>query len=252
MIKLTVVGCSPAFPNPAIPSSSYLLETGGATLLVDCGHGAAASLLAIKGLNQLSAVLVSHMHPDHFFDLVPLTYARMNEQLPQIPLWLPPGGRETVRALQAAVGLPETFFAGSFLVGEFDPLRDLEIGDMRIQFAETRHFIPAWAMRFSNGADTDHAILYSSDTGWTQPVLDLAAGARLALVEATLDEESTHHEREGHMTAGTAAELARRAGVERLVLTHYPAQDGARFLSDARTVFGDRVTLAVPGDEYEI
>jgi len=119
-------------------------------------------------------------------------------------------------------------------------------------YKKPRKLIPALPLRFEEIASPDRVLLYSSDTGWTQAVIDLAAGAKLAVVEATLDVESPEDEHEGHMTAGAAATLARTAGVETLVLTHYPPEDGQQFLAEARAVFGPRVTLALPGAEYQV
>src|SRR5215208_6042693 len=38
-VKLTVVGCSPAWPNPGGAQSGYLVESDGRRLLLDCGPG---------------------------------------------------------------------------------------------------------------------------------------------------------------------------------------------------------------------
>ena len=43
-MKLTVVGCSPAWPNPGGAQSGYLLEGGSGRLLLDCGPGVLPAL----------------------------------------------------------------------------------------------------------------------------------------------------------------------------------------------------------------
>jgi ribonuclease BN (tRNA processing enzyme) len=90
-MRLTVLGCSPAYPNPGGRSSGYLLTRESGTLLLDCGHGVAGALRATLQLERLDAILLTHMHADHFFDLVPLHYALELLGL-RVPLWLPPGG----------------------------------------------------------------------------------------------------------------------------------------------------------------
>src|SRR5579885_3687157 len=120
-MKLTVLGSSPACANPGDASSGYLLSGEGGSLLVDCGHGVVGKLRAVAELDSLSAVLISHMHPDHIFDLVPLRYGFQFLSLPPIPLLLPPNGREALGRLLAALNLPDTFFQDTFDVREYDP-----------------------------------------------------------------------------------------------------------------------------------
>ena len=75
-MKLTIVGCSGTFPGPKDACSSYLLEHDGYRLLLDAGNGSTGALQRTVGLLDLDAVLISHMHGDHFLDLVTYTYAR--------------------------------------------------------------------------------------------------------------------------------------------------------------------------------
>src|SRR5437763_5484042 len=93
-MKLTVVGASPSFENPGGASSSYLLGTGTQRILIDCGHGSLGVLRTVIGLSDLTAIVISHMHPDHIFDLVPLAYAyrSLERGRPAPPLHLPPEG----------------------------------------------------------------------------------------------------------------------------------------------------------------
>ena len=57
---LTVIGCAPAWGNPGEPCSSYLVEAGGARILIDCGSGAFAALWALDP-RPLDAVVLSHL-----------------------------------------------------------------------------------------------------------------------------------------------------------------------------------------------
>src|ERR1041385_6735293 len=71
-VKLTVVGCSPAWPNPGGAQSGYLLEDGGGRLLLDCGPGVLARLRATDAdWPRVDAIVVTHWHPDHRGDLGP-------------------------------------------------------------------------------------------------------------------------------------------------------------------------------------
>lgn len=249
-LRLTVLGSSPAVPNPGGACSGYLLELAGRRVLVDCGHGVVGILRTVTEIASLDAVLVSHMHPDHIFDLVPLTYGFMFGRLPPIPLLLPPGGYSTLEALQEAVGLGDQFFKRSFAVEEYSPDNELETAGLAVTFAPTRHFIPGYAMRFTVGSGGGGDILYTADTGWSEDVLRLARGAELALVESTVLRYESDYEATGHLTPELAGELARAAGVRRLLLTHYARTMGERMRAVAQSAFGGPVELAVERETY--
>lgn len=250
-LKLTIVGSSPAYPNPDGACSGYLVESRDARLLVDCGHGVTGILQTIVGLERLSGIIISHMHPDHFFDLVPLKYGFRFQSIPSVPLLLPPGGRDLLHRLQAAIDEQEDFFAESFQLSEYDPEKDIHVGDLRIQFAHTQHFIPAYAMRFSRRSNTARSLFYSSDTAWSDEVVELARGATLALVEATRVEKGKVGPY-GHLTGLEAGELARAAGIERLILTHYPLRQAEAIQRDAAHSLGASVELATPRATYNV
>ena len=66
-MKLTIVGSGDAFGSGGRLNTCFFLETAKASLLVDCG---ASALPALKGQgiapNGVDAVILSHLHGDHF------------------------------------------------------------------------------------------------------------------------------------------------------------------------------------------
>jgi len=73
--SLTVLGSSCSIPRPGRACSAYLIAGAGTRAVVDFGSGALANLRFYCEPDQLDAVVISHMHADHFFDLIPLRYA---------------------------------------------------------------------------------------------------------------------------------------------------------------------------------
>src|SRR5918911_3261237 len=101
-VKLTVVGCSPAWPNPGRAHSGYLLEHGGRRLLVDCGPGVLSRLREAENWPSVDAIAITHMHLDHYGDLVAWLWGHLHvptagERKPE--LWLPPAGRSELDRL---------------------------------------------------------------------------------------------------------------------------------------------------------
>jgi ribonuclease BN (tRNA processing enzyme) len=246
-MRLTVLGCSPAYPNPGGRSSGYLLTRESGTLLLDCGHGVAGALRATLPLERLDAILLTHMHADHFFDLVPLHYALELLGL-RVPLWLPPGGESALEALRIALSLADGFFAGTYELHEYDPDDALDVSVFSLRFAPTRHYIPAYAIRANAGDGTSPSLFFSSDTGWTDALVPLAHGADLALVECG----AVDGPEPGHMTGELVGTFASDSAVKRLVVTHYEATHADAILADIGSHYHGPVTLAFDGATYDV
>src|SRR5947207_3435855 len=109
-VKLTVVGCSPAWPNPGGAQSGYLVEGHGGRLLLDCGPGVLPRLRAAEGWPRVDAIAITHFHLDHWGDLVPwvfgAAYGPGRKTMPP-ELWLPPGSHQRLRTFR-----PRLPFAG--------------------------------------------------------------------------------------------------------------------------------------------
>ncbi len=250
-MRITILGASPACPNPGGASAGYLIESGNDRLLVDCGHGVVSFLQTVTDLNTITAIIISHMHPDHFLDLLPLAYGMQFTGATPRPLYLPPGGLRVLEGLQEPLRLHAGFWSEAYHIHHYDPSQSLGIAGMQIAFAATRHFVPANAMRFTDPVGGATAA-YTADTGWSGEVMELLGGASLALIEATLLSDASGSVTEGHMTAVQAGVMARQAGVPRAVLTHYWHAIREQLRAEASQAFGQRVEMARQGQVYEV
>ncbi|HYZ52366.1 MAG TPA: MBL fold metallo-hydrolase [Streptosporangiaceae bacterium] len=269
-MRITILGCRSGMPADGQASSGYLVATDAATVLLDCGPGVATALGSVTTPDQLSAVIVSHLHLDHCYDLLPLgksllsrsvRYPRAGEapqdwaEIEAVPLHVPGGSRERLQQLASlfpvttAPVLDRTFDL-AFDVREYSPGARFTIGDMRISLHELRHSSPNCGIRISSPAG---CLAYTGDTGVTPALLTLAADADLLLAEATLP--TTDHGPHGHLSAVDAARAAQAAGVKTLVLTHFPSADPSWLLArrdEAAQAFTGTVHLARPGGTFEI
>jgi ribonuclease BN (tRNA processing enzyme) len=251
-----VLGASPAWPNPNGACSGYLVSSGSDNVLVECGSGVVARLRARLGLDELAAVVVSHLHPDHFIDLVSLRYGLKYGGLrtdPRLPLYAPPGAGEFLSQLGRVIEGDAGFFDGTYNVKEYDPALPLQIGSLIFRFREVKHYIPSYAMAIQAG----RRLVFSGDAAACEALLELARGADLFLCEAGVEsweEDDPNPAQRGHMTAAEAADLARRAGAARLLLTHYrwnPGRNG-RLLAEASAAFGGPTEFAEEGRSYNV
>ena len=80
---LSVIGAGPAYTDrPGATGAAYLLRVDGSSLLLDLGQGSFARLAGLVDPTTLDAIVISHLHPDHFIDLVPLRHYLRYERSP--------------------------------------------------------------------------------------------------------------------------------------------------------------------------
>lgn len=246
-MRLTVLGSSGTFPGPASPCSSYLVEAEGFRLLVDVGNGALSALQRHGAGLHLDAVFVSHLHGDHFLDLVPYMYARFYDpagRASALPLYGPQG---TLERLRSAAG-QESPVAEVYDEVQVRPGR-FEVGPFAVTAARTNHPVETHAVRLEHAG---RSLVYSADTGQTDALPALAAGADLLLCEASYPERPDNPP-DLHLTGGQAGGYAARAGVGRLLLTHLvPWGDAEASLAAASTAYDGPLALARSGDGYDI
>lgn len=220
-LRLTVLGCSTAAPHPATPTAGYLVEWGTTAVLLDVGQGVIRNLQRLMDPHDLSAIVIGHMHADHYLDIVGLRYLYpWGEPAPDpLPVHLPPGGRARLDALASGVSERVGFFDAAFIANEYDPDTTLEVGPLRLRFVRGRHYVPAWGVVIE--APDGARLGYTGDTGPSASVSEAMGGVDLLLVEAALRSSAFDDEERGHLTAEEALELATAARARQTLLVHY-------------------------------
>jgi ribonuclease BN (tRNA processing enzyme) len=240
-VRLTVIGGSGGIPGGGRPSSGYLVEARGFTLLVDPGYGVATALSA-PGAAKFDAVLVTHAHPDHCADLNPLLRAVAWADPPRdpLPVHALPGALDAVLALDR----PE-LLAGSFRLEPFEEGGRLQAGPFAIETALLPHPRPNVGIRVTVDGGT---LVYTGDCGPSEALVRLARGADLLLAEASYAAEVPVELIGALSSASDAGRQAAEAGVGRLVLTHLmPATDPEAAVAAARRTFAGQIDVARPG-----
>jgi ribonuclease BN (tRNA processing enzyme) len=222
-VRLTVVGCSPAWPNPGGAQSGYLVESEGARLLLDCGPGVLARLRALEDWPRVDSIAITHFHLDHWGDLVPWVWALAfgpARDLAPPELWVPPRGKTVLWDLGRSLGTPD-MFEQAFSVHEFAKDEAFATVGFDVVPRKVVHYdLDAYAFRVSaNGA----TLAYSGDSGPSEELVEIARDADLFLCEATLGDGQTEAMR-GHLSPAEANDAFSRAGARRLLLTHRPKE----------------------------
>jgi ribonuclease BN (tRNA processing enzyme) len=255
-MRLTVVGCSGSFSGPTSPASCYLVQSEheGRTsnLLLDLGSGALGALQRHISPDDLDAVMISHLHPDHCVDLCGLYVTRKyNPAGPvegRLPVYGPQGSGERIALMYHGLQAPG-------MAQEFDfrtLVDDLQVtvGPFAITVRRVNHPIETYGFR----VEADGAVLaYSGDTDSTPALTPLFAGADLVLCDSAFVDGRDEF-RGVHLSGSRAAKAAQEAGgVKRLMLTHLPAwNDPEVCRAQAAAVWPGEVELARPDATYEI
>ena len=251
-MRLTVLGSGPAAPQPDSPASGLLVESGTTAILLDCGQGVAGRLVRHLEPSRLTAVIIGHMHADHFVDLTALRYrfdwgSRSN---PRLPVLLPPGGRTRLEGLAGVISERPGFFDDAFEIHEYDPSSTERIGELVVTYVPGRHYVPAWGVDIH--APDASRLIYVGDTGPNPDLAERARNADLMVCEATLgsvDEDDP--DARGHLTLDEALAHGRSSGAVEMLITHYPS--ARRDAMNARlTGLGGTVALARPGLRIEV
>jgi ribonuclease BN (tRNA processing enzyme) len=255
-MRLIVIGCSGSLAGPSSPSSSYLVQAhaDGRTwnLLLDLGSGALGPLQRHISPDDIDAVVLSHLHPDHCVDLCGLyvwrRYGPDAPRRPRLPVHGPRGAGERIAvmyhgldpgAMESEYEFTDVLDGATFVVGPFT-----------ITPYAVNHPVEAYGYRVeADGV----ALAFTGDTDVCDNLTPLLRGADLALVDsAFVDGRDTVPDI--HLSGSRAAAAAVRAGgVRRLVLTHLPPwNDPEVCRAQAAAVWPGDVGLAAAGTAYEL
>jgi ribonuclease BN (tRNA processing enzyme) len=239
---LTVLGSCGTYPRPGGACNGFLVQEDGVGFVLDFGNGCMSNLLKVMDFTALDAVVITHMHIDHFGDLYPLFYAlRFHTEEPWgLRLLVPRGGLGMMGRLlgeDSREYLPRVFAEEPMAPG-----RPYRIGEIELTFHPTRHPVEGYCVRLEG---RNWKMAYSSDTSPCAGLEEAASGVDVFLCEATLPASYVEEASHGHMTSRQAGEEASKAGVKSLVLTHiFDMQD---ILEEVKEVYSGEVTLAREG-----
>jgi ribonuclease BN (tRNA processing enzyme) len=220
-VRLTVIGCSPAWPNAGGAQSGYLVESDGRRLLLDCGPGVLARLRSNDGgWPKVDAVAITHFHLDHWGDLVPWIFGAAfgpGRDAVRPELWLPPGGTERLSGYGDRMSFVGQI-ADAFDVHEYTAAAPFRAAGLDVTPHRLDHYSElTFGLRVQNHSST---LAYSGDTGPSPALVELARGADLFLCEATL--RAPEPAERGHLSEDEAVDAFRASGAKRLLVIHRP------------------------------
>lgn len=243
-LRIVPVGVGGAYSVPGEAQSCYLVSAAGRSVVIDMGSGTLNLLQSRIAPEDLDAVVITHMHPDHCVDLMALrVYMVWGPGSGRVlPVHAPPGLRERLIAFSGSDGWDRGFTFTDLQAGA----GAIDFGDgLVLRHREVPHLPPTHAVRLEHGG---RSICFSADCSPSDALVDLATGCDVLLCEASFG-DGVVPEGVPHMTARDAGDIASRAGAGRLLLVHCaPEFDRDASLAAARERFAGPVDWARQGE----
>jgi ribonuclease BN (tRNA processing enzyme) len=243
-MELIVLGSGTGYPLAYRSPPGFVARSqGGGAVLVDCGAGTVHRLPRVGiRFESIREVLITHLHPDHALDLVSLLFAKRTPGLHNEPVLTVRGGRGLDEWLESIRGIFHPWLEPNGYELKVETYeRPVETEGFLIKAASVHHHPSSLAYRLED-LKGGVSVVISGDTEECDSLVDLARGATVLVTECSFPETMAVP---GHLTPRKAARMAQRAGVGRLVLTHfYPQCEGVEILGICREEFRGEVLLA--------
>lgn len=247
-VELVVVGAGPAYTDRAgAVGAAYLLLGGGSSLLLDLGQGAFPNLARTIEPSSLGGVVISHLHPDHFIDLVPLRHYLRYEFRPsrRVRVLAPSGLDRRLDALHDEPG----FTAAALDVAALAPGRHA-LGPFEVEARLVTHAKESYGFRVSAGGG--RAIVYSGDCGVEADLRPLIRPGDILLTEVAFGPGPVPTTAI-HLDGPSVGDLAAATRPSEVLLTHLQmGYDEAETIASVRSRFEGPVRFVAPGDRLSV
>ena len=247
-MRLNVLGAGPAYTDRQdAAGAAYLVTLDDTHVLLDLGQGAFPRIFPHVQPARLDAVVVSHLHPDHFIDLVPLRhYLRYEFEPPRrVRVIGPRALADRLDALHAEPG----FTAGA-LDCEVLGTGQRQVGSLSLEAALVAHTNESYAVRVAGPHGP--GLVYSGDCGRAADLIPLVRPGDTLLTEVTFGPGPVPP---GvlHLDGPAVGEIAAATRPGRVLLTHIlGGHDLDATIASVRPRWDGPVSFVWPGDGLDI
>lgn len=219
----------------------FLIEDRKTKVLLDCGNGITRELDMEKDLQNLT-IIISHLHKDHYGDLLSIAYAsyiyhNLGILDKRIKVYIPDPNKnqELLTSLDDYNYLTNLGEENYLEFATFDENTHLKIDNFNISFTKNPHQVSTYATKVTKGPTS---IVYTSDTGYQHNTIEeFAKNTDLLICESTFLKGQLK-KLDFHLYAYEAAQIATKASPKKLLLTHFwPEIDKKLYLEEAKQIF---------------
>ena len=243
MVQLLGTGTIKTVENLACSSSLIIAEKS--KILVDCGPGCLIRLRESGILiREISQIFITHFHPDHISDLIPLLFAFYHTSSPKnsIEIWGPSGLNDLLQNLMAAYG--QWISSPQFI---FHELQENELigSDFKVNWFKVNHNEESIGYRFQIGSKI---ISFSGDSGYCPELIELSRNADIAIFECSFPDSQSDS---FHLNPSAVAKIAAASSVKKIILTHmYPEVTVENPRQIIQEIYQGKVMIGRDMDKY--
>ena len=247
-LRLDILGAGPAYTDrPGAVGAAYLLRSATTAIVLDLGQGSFARLAGELEPSTVDAIFVSHLHPDHFIDLIALRHYLRWEFHParHVRVIAPAGLAARLDDLHAEPG-----FTAATLDVEAVQVGLLHVGDLAIEARRVAHTGDSYGYRVRLGEGP--GLVYSGDCGRAEDLDALVRPCDTLLTEVSFGPGPVPPGA-AHLDGPQVGALASRTRARRVLLTHLQMGfDRDATIESVRAVYDGPVQLVEPGDHCAI
>ena len=238
-MEITILGSGNYFPSMRRKPPGYLLKINGKNLVFDLGSGTLQSLLKFNvDYNTIDCIFITHNHPDHIADLIPLFHVCRSNRKTNLNIIGFKGVEKFIKGIFKTIPSTEP----KIYKINYTEMSDsqINIDGINVKSKLLKHSRSKDCIGFRIEAE-GKIITYSGDSDICKNLEKLSKDADLFICEATMPNELKY---KGHLTPSEAGEIARKSNVKKLILTHFnPICGKYDMKSQAEDTFGGEVII---------
>lgn len=243
-MKITVLGNNGPYPKAGSACSGYLLEKDDTKVLIDCGNGILSRLQKVCNINDLDAIIITHLHSDHVSDMFIFKYAiglnKTNESTLSLPVYTSTDDEYLINNMN---------YNDSFIINNLSEEKEIDINGLKFKFKRNNHPVETYAVKVTDGLKT---LIYSSDTAYYEEFNDFIKDADTLICECGVLEKDRNTDTP-HLSAKQASMIASEANIKRLILTHFwPEYTEAEILNEASNYYNNVLEMSQEMKSYTI
>lgn len=232
-MHLKILGTGTSQVSKERVSTSNYIEIGDKKMLLDCGCGTLVRMSqAGIPFKDIDMIFISHFHIDHISDLSALLWALKYPPLGRskdLQIIGPGGFREFYSTYIEPIVFSKPFELFDIEIKEIKD--EIEFDDFKVQVLSTSHTDESLAFKF---IENGKILVIGGDMGYCRDIIDFAKEADVLVLECSYDNS---REGENHLNSGECGDIAKKANVKKLIITHlYPVPKEVR-LDETKEVF---------------